>query len=371
MSTTSQERIVPVEIKPNPYPVIITEGALATLGARLREQFPSRRVMVVTDENVGPLHAEKAMESLRHAGLKPGLVTIPPGDATKSLDWAGRLYDELADARIDRSSPVVAVGGGVVGDLTGFVAATWMRGVPFVQCPTTLEADVDASVGGKTGVNHPCGKNMVGSFYQPKFVLIDTLTLSTLSKRDFLAGLSESVKHAIIKDADFFDWHEANAETILSLDMETLGELVERNVRIKASVVAEDEREVSGQRALLNFGHTIGHAVEAAMMRQGHPWRHGEAISVGMVAAAEMSVVAGKLERIAAERIVALLEKIGLPTHAPLGKFRDDLLKLMHADKKAHAGRVRFVLADRIGQATLYDDIQPEWIDAGLDRAVR
>lgn len=371
MSTTSQERIVPVEVHPNPYPVIIAANALNSLGPRLREQLPSKRVMVVTDENVGPLHAEKAMSSLRQAGLKPGLVTVAAGDATKSLEWASRLYDELADARIDRSSPVVAVGGGVVGDLAGFVAATWMRGVPFIQCPTTLEADVDASVGGKTGLNHSSGKNMIGCFYQPKFVLIDTLTLSTLSERDFLAGLTESIKHAVIKDADFFAWHEANAETILSLDMETLGELVERNVRIKASVVAQDEREVSGTRALLNFGHTIGHAIESAMMRQAHPWRHGEAISVGMVAAAEMSVVAGKLERVEAERIVALLEKVGLPTSAPLGKFRDDLLRLMHADKKTHAGRIRFVLADEIGRATLYDNIRTEWIDAGLDRAVR
>jgi len=212
------------------------------------------------------------------------------GEPSKSLQMLARLYDELANAKVDRASPVIALGGGVVGDLTGFAAATWLRGVPFVQVPTSLEADVDSSVGGKTGVNHASGKNMIGAFYQPLFVLIDTATLSTLSRRDFVAGLAESVKHAVIRDAAFFDWHESNCDAILAHDADALGRLIERNVQIKAQIVSLDERETTGMRALLNFGHTVGHAIETVMARRGEPWRHGEAVAAGMVAACEVSV---------------------------------------------------------------------------------
>lgn len=367
----SSSRHVQVDVAPRAYPVIIAPAALADLGRRLREQVSSNRAVIVTDEHVGPLYADRATASLEQAGFTTARVTVTPGDATKSLEWAGRLYDALAEARIDRTSPVIALGGGMVGDLAGFAAATWMRGVPFVQCPTTLEADVDASVGGKTAVNHRSGKNMIGAFYQPLFVLIDTDTLATLSERDFRAGLAESIKHAVIRDAAFFEWHERSADTILSLDRETLGELIQHNVRIKAEIVALDERETSGVRALLNFGHTLGHAVEAAMMRQDDPWRHGEAVAVGMVAATEMSAAAGRLARADAERIVALIERVGLPTSAPLAGRRAELVDLMAADKKAAAGRLRFVLADAIGRATLYDDIHPDWINAALDRTLR
>ena len=370
MSNTPQERIVEVGLDERAYPVIIGAGVLSTLGQRLRELIKSSRVAVVTDENVGPLYGDQALASLRNADFEPTLLTVPAGDATKCLDQVSRLYDALADAQLDRTSPIVALGGGVVGDLTGFVAATWLRGIPFIQCPTTIEADVDASVGGKTGVNHASGKNMIGAFYQPRFVLIDTTTLRTLSDRDFRAGLAESIKHAIIKDADFFDWHERNAETVLAYDPESLGALVERNVQIKAEVVARDEREVSGHRALLNFGHTFGHAIETAMARRGEPWRHGEGVAAGMVAASEMSVVAGKLDRAAADRVTALIERIGLPTTAPLAQFREELNRLMYADKKVAEGRLRFVLADAIGRATLHDDIEESWIAAGFDRVL-
>jgi len=370
MSNTPKERTVNVDVHPRPYAIIISAGCLDTLGPRLREQVKSKRVAVVTDQNVGPLYGEKAVTSLKEAGFEPTLHTVPAGDATKSLEWVARLYDAMADDRIDRSSSLVALGGGVVGDLTGFVAATWLRGTPFVQCPTTIEADVDASVGGKTGVNHASGKNMIGAFYQPRFVLIDTATLSTLSDRDLRAGLAESVKHAVIQDAGFFHWHEQNVGSVLSLDPDALGALVERNVRIKAAVVARDERELSGHRALLNFGHTIGHTIETAMARRGDPWRHGECVAVGMVAGCEMSVAAGKLDRQSADRVVALLERLGLPTQAPLAESRNELLTLMHADKKVAAGRVRFVLADAIGQANLYDDIHQSWINAGFDRVL-
>jgi 3-dehydroquinate synthase len=276
----------------------------------------------------------------------------------------------MADAKIDRTSPVIALGGGVIGDLTGFVASTWMRGVPFVQCPTTIEADVDASVGGKTAINHPSGKNMIGAFYQPKFVLIDTSTLSTLSDRDFRAGLAESVKHAVIRDASFFDWHVEHVDTVLSYQPEALGALIERNVRIKADIVAQDERETTGIRALLNFGHTIGHAIESTMAKQGEPWRHGEAVAAGMVAACEMSVVADLMTRSDADRVTSLLERMGLPVSAPLADQRASILGLMQLDKKVAQGKVRFVLADGIGSARLHDQVPAEWIEAGLQKVL-
>ncbi len=369
MSSASAERVVQVNVEPC-YPVFIGAGLLGGLGARLAERVKSRRAMVITDENVGPLYGKTAMDSLRAAGFDAATFVVPAGDSTKSLEWVSRIYDALADARIDRTSPLIALGGGVVGDLTGFVAATWVRGVPFAQCATTIEADVDASVGGKTAVNHASGKNMIGAFYQPLFVLIDTATLRTLSDRDFRAGLAESIKHAVIRDADFFAWHEKNADHVLACDTDALGALVEHNVRIKADVVSQDERETSGLRALLNFGHTVGHAIESLMARQGDPWRHGEAVAAGMVAAVEMSVAAGRLDRAAAERIAAIVDRMKLPVTAPLAGQRDRIISLMQSDKKVAAGKLRFVLADRIGRATLYDDIRPEWIEAGLDRVL-
>lgn len=364
----SSERIVPVRASSREYPVRIASHALDALGERLREHVRHDRVAVITDDNVGPLYAEPALASLRDARFEPRLLTVPAGEASKSLARLGQLYDGLAQAQIGRDAAIIALGGGVVGDLAGMAAATWQRGVPFVQCPTTLEADVDSSVGGKTGINHASGKNMIGAFYQPLFVLIDTDTLRTLSGRDFKAGLAESVKHAVIRDPEFFLFHEHYLNLILTHDPEAMGQLIERNVQIKAAVVAEDERETTGVRALLNFGHTIGHAVEAAMARHGDPWRHGECVAVGMAAACEMSVVSGRLDRAAADRIVSLLERIGLPTQAPLARHRQELLQLISADKKAAAGRVRFVLAESIGRARLFDDIQPAWIDAALKR---
>ena len=370
MSGIVRERVVQVNVEPR-YPVFIGAELLGELGPRLAERVKSRRAMLITDENVGPLYARTAMDSLRNAGFDAAAFVVPAGDATKSLEWVSRIYDALADAKIDRTSPVIALGGGVVGDLTGFVAATWLRGVPFVQCATTIEADIDASVGGKTAVNHASGKNMIGAFYQPLFVLIDTATLRTLSERDFKAGLAESIKHAVIRDADFFAWHEQNAANVLAYDTDALGALVEHNVRIKADIVSQDERETTGLRALLNFGHTVGHAIESLMARQGDPWRHGEAVAAGMVAAAEMSTVAGRLDRASAERIVSLIARMGLPVTAPLAGQREKVMGLMQSDKKVAAGRLRFVLADRIGWATLYDDIKPEWIEAGLDRVLK
>ena len=370
MTNHEDQRIVQVKLAP-PYPVIIRPGGLADLGRILAEHVKARRVFVITDTNVGPLYAARAEASLGSAGFEPTVFTVAAGESSKSLETAGRIYDALAAAKIDRACPAVSLGGGVVGDLTGFVAATWMRGIPFAQCSTTVEANVDASVGGKTAVNHSSGKNMIGAFYQPRFVLIDPAVLATLSERDFRAGLAESVKHAVIRDAEFFAWHERYADDMRARRIECLPELFEHNVRIKADIVARDERETTGERALLNFGHTIGHAVESLMARRNQSWRHGEAVALGMVAAAEMSVAANLLDRASAERIAAVIERIGLPTTAPLGDARDELTTLMALDKKVAAGQLRFVLADAIGKAHLHADIRASWIAAGLDRVLR
>jgi 3-dehydroquinate synthase len=383
------DRVVQVDVQPRAYPVVIGSGVLAQLGERLAACVKGRRTVIITDQNVGPLYGQTVLDSLRSAGFEAIVITMPPGEKSKSLEAVAGIYDELAEAKIDRACPLVSLGGGVMGDLTGFVAATWLRGVPFVQCSTTIEADVDASVGGKTAVNHASGKNMIGAFYQPQFVLMDIDTIRTLSERDYIAGLAESIKHAVIRDAGFFDLHEQHADAIRRRDPAILPALLERNVQIKAGIVAQDERETTGLRALLNFGHTVGHAIETLMSREETgrmpvphgttgrmpvphegPWRHGEAVGTGMVAAAEISVAAGRLGRAAAERIIALIERMGLPLHAPLAGSREQILQLMSVDKKVAAGKLRFVLADRIGDAHLYDDVQPAWIEAGLDRVL-
>lgn len=349
-------RIVRVELGARSYLVRIGAGVLSEIGGQLRGLFPQSRSLgaaVITDENVGPAYAQRVIDSMRRAGYHVHLVTVPPGDATKSLAHAARLYDELAEARIERGSPLVALGGGMVGDLTGFVAATWLRGVPFIQCPTTVEADVDASVGGKTGVNHPSGKNLIGAFYQPRLVLMDVATLDTLTDRDFRAGLSESIKHGAIRDASFLDWHEKNAARILSRDRDIMGELLERNVRIKAEVVTADERE-SGLRAILNFGHTIGHAVESLLH---YEWRHGESVSVGMVAAARIAAHRGVASTETAERLRGLLQTLRLPVEIPSDLPAADILRLTRMDKKVAEGRVRFVLVPAFGSTVIRDDI--------------
>jgi len=370
MSNQAKPRIVQVEVVPRSYPVVIGPDTLSTVGPRLAKLVKSRRIAVVTDTNVGPLYGDETVASLEEAGFVTTLLTVPAGEVAKSLHHVSKLYDELARLKIDRTSALVSLGGGVVSDLTGFVASTWLRGIPFASCSTTIEADVDASVGGKTGINHASGKNMIGAFHQPLFVIIDTTTLRTLSERDYIAGLAESIKHAVIRDAAFFEWHEANAERVRSRQLDILPELIERNVHIKADIVIQDERETTGVRALLNFGHTVGHAIETMMARRSEPWRHGEAVAAGMVAAAEMSVVAHRLDRDSAERIISVIAHTGLPISAPLAHLRGDIINLMRADKKVSAGKIRFVLADKLGHATLCDGIKESWIEAGLDRVL-
>ncbi|MFH1417182.1 MAG: 3-dehydroquinate synthase [Planctomycetota bacterium] len=349
------------------YPINIGSGLLAGAGACLRGRSSAQRVTVVTDSNVGPLYAEKLSTSLEQAGFQCHVLTVPAGDASKSAAQAAVLYDALAERRHSRTEPVVALGGGMVGDLAGFVAATWLRGVPFVQCPTTVEADVDASVGGKTAINHLAGKNLIGAFHQPLLVCIDTDCLRTLSRRDFVAGLAESVKHAVIRDAAFFAWHEDRSAAILAQDPITVRDLIRRNCENKAQVVVADEREEAEQgvgRAALNFGHTIGHAIEAQF---NYELRHGEAVALGMVAAMDLAVRLCGFPDAQRHRVEALLKSLELPIRSPHPLDLPDILARLGADKKVRDRTVRFILPTNLGSV--------RWLDApsegDIEQAVR
>lgn len=359
---------VTVELAARSYSIEIGGGLLARLGARLRRLSPAKRVTLVTESTVGPLYADAAQAALDAAGFGVTTATVPAGEATKCLDAAGRLYETLAAAPHGRGDPIIALGGGVVGDLAGFVAATWMRGVPFVQCPTTLEADIDASVGGKTAVNHPAGKNLIGAFHQPVLVCIDTACLATLSDRDYRAGLAESVKHALIRDASFIHWHEEHVEAVLRRDPVIVRELIRRNCEIKAAVVAEDERETAERtvgRAALNLGHTAGHAIEA---QSGYALRHGEAVSLGLVVALDLAVRCRGFPAADRDRAEALLLALGLPVRAREAVDAADLIRRMASDKKARHRALRFVLPSAIGQVEWMESVAHRHLEAALGR---
>jgi 3-dehydroquinate synthase len=353
-------RVIRVELGPRSYDIRIQPGLIAQAGALLAPVLTGRRLLVVTDRTVGPLYGRVLASSLQKAGFDGSAVELPPGEGAKSLKCAEFLYDRCLEAGLDRACGLVAVGGGVIGDLTGFVAATFMRGIDFVQAPTTLLAMVDASVGGKTAVDHPRAKNAIGAFHQPRAVLIDPLTLKTLPPRELKAGLAEVIKHGVIADAELFAYCEAHAEEFLACDAGALGHVIEVSCRLKARIVGEDERERDdGPRALLNFGHTFAHAIEACTGYQ--TYRHGEAVALGMVLAAELSAARGLLKPEAAARIRTLLQRVGLPTTLRPGD--PDAASLQAAtlrDKKARAGRVRFVLATALGRAAAFADVPEE-----------
>jgi len=347
---------ITVELGDRSYGIYIAPGLIEELGQRVRSILPDHRVCVVSDETVFNLYGEQTVRCLQTAGYRVCRYVVPAGDQSKSLAVAGRIYDTLYDAQLDRSSALIALGGGVVGDLTGFVAGTWLRGVPFVQVPTTMEADIDASVGGKTAVNHPRGKNLIGVFHQPRMVLMDTDTLNSLSDRDVRAGLAESIKHGMIRDEAFFALHEEHSERILGLDASILENILARNCRIKADVVAADERE-AGVRAILNFGHTIGHAIEVV---GGYDrYRHGEGVALGMTGAGFIANQMGRFGVGDFERMVALIEKFGLPTRTTQ-LDPDRMVELMKRDKKVKSGKIRFVLPLGIGRVDVFDDVPVE-----------
>jgi 3-dehydroquinate synthase len=342
-------RTVKVPLGDRSYPILIGADALSRLAAECSRRDLSSRCAVISDRNVAALYGARVQHSLRKAGFDSVLIAVPAGEASKRLGLVQSCYDRLAAHRLERGSFIVALGGGVVGDLAGFVAATYLRGIAFVQVPTTLLAQVDSSVGGKVGVNLKAGKNLVGAFYQPRFVLCDLATLDSLPAREFRAGLAEVIKYGIICDAALFRRLERDLEKILRRDRETLSAVIARCCAIKAEVVGQDERE-SGLRAILNFGHTIGHAIEAI---SGYgKFLHGEAISIGQVAAARISHHLLGLYPRDVERVRTLFARAGLPTAITLNAAqRQRLFNAMRLDKKVRSGEVKFVLAKRIGQA--------------------
>jgi 3-dehydroquinate synthase len=357
-------RVVKVPLGSRGYSILIGSGLLPRLGVECRKLKLGRCCAVISDANVAPLLARKSMASLKAAGFDPLLVTVPAGETAKNLKTVQVCYDQLAAHRLERKSFIVALGGGVVGDLAGFVAATYLRGVPFVQVPTTLLAQVDSSVGGKVGVNLKAGKNLVGAFYQPKLVLCDLDTLRTLPKREFRAGLAEVIKYGIIYDEALFELLENRLGKLLKLDAKLLGEVVARCCEIKAEVVGQDETE-TGLRAILNFGHTIGHAIENSV---GYgKYLHGEAISIGQVAAAKLSCEVLGLCSGCVERIRDLFRRTGLPTDIRLDPAqRVKMLAAMKLDKKVSGGEVKFVLAEEIGKTVWGRGVPEELIEQVL-----
>jgi 3-dehydroquinate synthase len=357
---------VGVELGVRGYDILIGGGLIPRLGELVREALPrARRALIITDTHVGPHYGATAKASLEAAGIQTVKATVPAGEAAKSLAQAYQLYTSCVSAGLERSSVIVALGGGVVGDLAGFVAATYLRGIPFVQVPTTLLAQVDSSVGGKTGVDLPQGKNLVGAFHQPSLVVADLDTLKTLPRREFVAGLAEVVKHAVIRDPGLLRVLEDEADRLLHLDPDVLGPVVEANCRIKAAVVAADETE-QGLRAILNFGHTVGHALEAGL---GYgTWLHGECVAVGMLAATAIARQVGVLRDLELPvRLERLLARLGLPTRLPDGVGLEQLAPLMARDKKVEAGRIRWVLPVRPGEVVITPQVPPEAVRWGLD----
>ncbi len=346
---------VRVDLGPRAYDIALSHGDTNGFGPFARRCLPrSKTALVVADAHTAGLG--RAVEAaLAAADFRTRVAVVPAGEGSKSLAELSNLYDALYDMAADRHAAVVAVGGGVVGDLAGFAAATWNRGVPLLMVPTTLLAMVDSSVGGKTGVNHPKGKNLIGAFHQPAGVWIDTATLATLPDREYRSGLAEVVKYGVILDAPFFADLEANAGALLARDPAVLGPVVARSCRLKADVVTQDEREETGLRAVLNYGHTFAHAFETV---GGYgAWLHGEAVAAGMTCAARLAERHGLIGPELEARQTALIETFRLPTASKPEWPADDLIAVMRRDKKAAAGRLRFILPRRLGEVALFDDV--------------
>jgi 3-dehydroquinate synthase len=357
-------RIVPVSLGSRSYQIKVGGGLLPRLGAECAALKLGQRCAVITDANVGKKFASAALKSLSASGFQPVLITVPAGEKSKSVATVEKCYDQLAKHRLERKSFIVALGGGVVGDLAGFVAATYLRGIPFVQVPTTLLAQVDSSVGGKTGVNLKAGKNLVGAFYQPQLVLCDLDTLKTLPKREYISGLAEVIKYGVIYDAILFARLERNLPKLLQRDAATLAAVIARCCEIKADVVGQDETE-SGLRAILNFGHTIGHAIENS---SGYgKFLHGEAIAIGQVAAAKLSQKILGLPSGDVARIEKLFARAGLPVKIKLSLVqRKKLFAAMKLDKKVSGGEIKFVLARKIGVVEFGQKVPLELIESAL-----
>ena len=350
-----------VDLGARSYPIYIGQQLLGK-PELLAKYIAGRQVMVVSNETVAPLYLQAVLDML--AGFETATVILPDGEQFKNLDTLNSIFSALLEKRFNRDCTLVALGGGVVGDITGFAAASYQRGVSFLQIPTTLLAQVDSSVGGKTGVNHPQGKNMIGAFHQPRCVLIDTDTLDTLDDRQLAAGLAEVIKYGLIHDVNFFAWLETNMDALKARDKQALAYAIERSCTIKAEIVAADERE-SGKRALLNLGHTFGHAIETGM---GYgAWLHGEAIATGMLMAADLSARHGWLPAAAVQRTEKLLQQAGLPTTPPESMNETQFRELMSIDKKVIGGNLRLVLLEDMGEAIVTGDFRQELLSETLN----
>ena len=352
-----------VDLGDRSYPIFIGSDLIAD-GALYRPYIHGAQVMIVSNDTVAPLYLQRVEAAL--SGYRLASVVLPDGEQYKTLGVLDRIYTALLEHRFDRRCTLIALGGGVVGDMTGYAAASYQRGVNFIQVPTTLLSQVDSSVGGKTGVNHPLGKNMIGAFHQPQCVLIDIATLNTLPDRELSAGLAEVIKYGLINDPEFFVWLENNMSALMARDPEALAYAVERSCADKAAVVAADERE-SGQRALLNLGHTFAHAIETGM---GYgSWLHGEAVGAGMCMAAAMSARLGWLDQAQVRRVDALVAAAGLPVMPPDEISPDRFMQLMSVDKKVMDGQLRLVLMQDIGKAVISGDFDRDALKQTLDAA--
>lgn len=354
-------RKITVELGERSYPIFIGKGILGDAQYFL-PWIKGKQLMLVTNTTLAEMYATRLEELLLKIGCVDKVV-LPDGEKFKNLETANLVFDALLKKKHNRTTTLLAFGGGVIGDMTGFAAACYQRGVNFIQVPTTLLSQVDSSVGGKTGVNHPLGKNMIGAFHQPECVVIDTDVLLTLPQRELSAGLAEVIKYGLIADCDFFSWLELNMEKLTQKDEDALAYAIERSCKIKAEVVAKDERE-GGLRAILNLGHTFGHAIEA---HQGYgAWLHGEAVGAGMVLACQMSQKLGWLEDSMLERAINLIAAAGLPTRPPDNMNKDDFIQYMSVDKKVLDGSVRLVLLKKCGEAIVTSDFDPRILEDTL-----
>lgn len=356
-------RCVAVELGDRAYDIVIGRGLRSRW--EVLEGITARMVVVVTNTTVAPLYLDDVRRQFESRGIAVVAAILPDGEEYKDWPTLNRIFDTLLASHCERKTPLIALGGGVIGDMTGFAAACYQRGAPFVQMPTTLLSQVDSSVGGKTAINHPLGKNMIGAFYQPKKVIIDVETLSTLPDREISAGLAEVIKYGLIRDGNFFEWIERNVDGLRARDPDALAEAIERSCRNKAEVVIADETE-QGERALLNLGHTFGHAIETGM---GYgTWLHGEAVAAGTMMAADLSARLGWLSRVDVERLESLFIRAGLPVHGPSELTPDRYLELMSHDKKVVDGRLRLILLESIGKAVVYGDASQAEIRASIQK---
>jgi 3-dehydroquinate synthase len=353
--------VIPVKVRAGPrgYDVLIEPGLLANFGDIVKKRLRGLHCAIISDSNVAPLFSERVKRSLTSTGFQPMLVTIPAGEQSKTLEQAGAICDQMIAAGLDRRSFVVGLGGGVIGDISGFVAAVYHRGIPHVQIPTTLLAMMDSSIGGKTGVNASAGKNLIGAIHHPALVIDDVDVLKTLPRREFNQGFAEIIKHAIIADTEMF-------VALKNVDLEDLAPLIRRNIEIKSKIVAKDERDRTGERMLLNFGHTVGHAIERA--GNYREFLHGEAISLGIVAACSVSMKKTGLPRDQRDAIVDLLHRFDLPARLPPNFQREKIFQALPYDKKFESGKIRFVVTPRIGSAHLSNEVTMEDIREAVDQ---